>query len=85
MVLTKLRFIYKQFFVYMYTVLDCLYNHLYVGPRTILIGIVDQNLKFMMGLIHLDILFINLSVNNIYRFFDFEVTLIFRISDFYIF
>ena len=57
MVLNKLRFIYDQIIVYMYIILDSLYNNLYVGLRTILIGIVDQNLKFMMDPIHLDIFF----------------------------
>ena len=58
MVLTKLRFIYDQsFFIYMYIVLVCLYNHLHVDLITILIRIVDQNLKFMMDSIHFSIFF----------------------------
>ena len=57
MVLTNLRFIYDQFFVYMYTVLVCLYNHLHVELITILVGIVDQNLKFMMDPIYFSIFF----------------------------
>lgn len=44
-------------FVYMYTILDYLYNHLYNGPRTFLIEIVDQNLKILMGPVRLNILF----------------------------
>ena len=63
-------------FLYMYTALDCLYNHLHVEPRTILIGTMDQNLKLMIGPIHLIFSFTNLDF-----FFEFKVTLIFKISD----
>ena len=43
-------------FIYIYyTTLDCLCNHLYFGRRTIIIGIVYQNLEFLMGPIYLDI------------------------------
>ena len=49
-------------FLYMYTALDCLYNYLYVQPWTILIGIVDQNLKFMMSPIHLILYFTNFDL-----------------------
>ena len=64
-------------FVYMYTVLNCLYNHQYVGLRIILIGIVVQNLKLMMDPYIWIFSFTNLSVNKISIVFDFEVTLIF--------
>ena len=60
MVLKNLRFIYDQIiyiYIYICTVLDYLYNHQYVGPRTILIRFLDQNLKFMMDPINLDICF----------------------------
>lgn len=33
----------------MYTILECLYSYLYIGPGTIVTETVDKNLEFIVG------------------------------------